>query len=263
MGMPTFQEKATVQALEQLSPENYRLTLHSPLIADTARPGQFVMVSVGPGKDPLLRRPFSFHHVGPGGLIQILFKVVGRGTELLSHMIEGGKLSILGPLGNGFVLDPRKNACLVGGGMGIAPIRFLAEKLAHEKERKDDSIILGGRNSEELKSLVMDFDGLGAEVHLVTDDGTLGTHGVVTDVLVSLGLSSESVLYCCGPKPMLFAVHKYARDNGIRCQVSIESVMACGMGACLGCSVPAASGGYVHVCDDGPVFDANTLTWLI
>jgi len=262
--MPIFQEKATVKQLEQLSVENYLLTLHAPQISAAAKPGQFVMVGVGEGKDPLLRRPFSLNQVGTDGLIRILFKVVGRGTKILAHSDKGDILSILGPLGNGFNIDLQKPACLVGGGMGIAPMLFLAEYLSKIEDRNmADMIILGGRNREELEPLVDDFDRLGIKLFMATDDGSFGVHGLVTDVLASVKLHSEYIVYSCGPKPMLFAVYRCVRERGVTCQVSIGSVMACGMGACLGCSVPAADGGYVHVCSDGPVFNAEELTWFI
>lgn len=262
--MSISQEKATVEQLEQLSAENYLLTLHAPGIAAAAQPGQFVMVGVGEGKDPLLRRPFSLNQVETGGRIRILFKVVGRGTKILSHADKGDRLPLLGPLGNGFNIDPTKQACLVGGGMGIAPMLFLAEHLSKAENRQEaDIIILGGRNREELEPLVDDFDRLGMKLFTVTDDGSFGEHGLVTDVLASVQLSSDSIVYSCGPKPMLFAVYQCSREKGATCQVSIESMMACGMGACLGCSVPATGGGYVHVCTDGPVFNAEELAWFI
>ena len=107
------------------------------------------------------------------------------------------------------------------------------------------------------------FDRVGMKLFTVTDDGSFGEHGLVSDVLASAQLSSDTVVYSCGPKPMLYAVYQCSQEKGITCQVSIESVMACGMGACLGCSVPAADGGYVHVCTDGPIFNAEELTWFI
>lgn len=260
--MSIFQEKATVQRLEHISEDNYLLTLHSPQIAQTAEPGQFVMVGLGVGKDPLLRRPFSLNQIKEDGRIRILFKVVGRGTQLLAHSCEGDVLPVLGPLGNGYDIDPEKPACLIGGGMGIAPLLFVAEYLnAIENREMDDIIILGGRNRDELQPLVDDFSRLGMNLFTATDDGSYGIHGLVTDVLASVAPSSDYVVYSCGPKPMLYAVYQSLQEKEITCQVSIESVMACGMGACLGCSVPAPDGSFVHVCTDGPVFKADELAW--
>ncbi len=148
--------------------------------------------------------------------------------------------------------------------MGIAPMLFLAEYLSKIEGRDmNDIIILGGRNRGELEPLIDDFDRLAMKLYPVTDDGSLGEHGLVTDVLATVTLASDCIVYNCGPKPMLYAAYKYLRERGIICQVSIESVMACGMGACLGCSVPARDGGYLHVCTDGPVFNAEDLVWFI
>ena len=262
--MSIFQEKAIVRQLEQLSEENFLLTLFAPATSNGARPGQFVMVGVGAANDPLLRRPFSINSVDKGGQIRLLFKVVGRGTRILSQTREGDLLPLLGPLGTGFAIDPDKQACLVGGGMGIAPMRFLAEYLQNCQDRTVmDTVILGGRNRDELEPLVGDFDGLDMTVLMVTDDGSFGDQGLVTDILGPLKLGSDTIVYSCGPKPMLYAVYQCSQKKGLSCQVSIESVMACGMGACLGCSVPAFAGGYLHVCTDGPVFDAEKLVWSI
>lgn len=261
--MSIFQKKTRVEQLEQLSSDNYLLTLDAPQITCGAKPGQFVMLGVGQGKDPLLRRPFSINRIGSNGRLRILFKVVGRGTRILSHSVRGDILPILGPLGNGFSIDSHKPACLVGGGMGIAPILFLAEYLNGIEGRKAaDTVILGGRNREELEPLIGEFESLDIQLYTTTDDGSLGVHGLVTDVLKDLDLAAETTVYSCGPKPMLAAVSRCLRGSNVECQVSVESVMACGMGACLGCSVPSAAGGYVNVCTDGPVFRSEELAWF-
>lgn len=235
------------------------LTLQCSSIGQTAKPGQFVMLGVGVGNDPLLRRPFSINRV-ENDLVRILFKVVGRGTKMLARIATGEIVPILGPLGNGFTVDLERPACLVGGGMGIAPMLFLAQYIQQEKsDCSKDIIILGGRDRLELEPLVADFKQLGFNLFAATDDGSFGIHGLVTDVLAMVEPSTDSQLYCCGPEPMLQAVHDFSHKRGSGCQVSIESEMACGMGACLGCSVPAVDGGYLHVCTDGPVFESNRL----
>ncbi len=261
--MSIFQEKAEIQRLESLGSDNHLLTLRSEQTAGTARPGQFVMIGVGSGSDPLLRRPFSINRV-ENDLVRILFKVVGRGTAILADQTVGATVPVLGPLGNGFDIDFNRSACLVGGGMGIAPMLFLAEHLKKEKgDCRNDMIILGGRDRSELEPLLSDFQGLGFNLFAATDDGSYGIHGLVTDVLNMVTPSSDTVLYCCGPEPMLHAIHTYASGKGNRCQVSIESEMACGMGACLGCSVSADNDGYLHVCTDGPVFESDRLLWVV
>jgi dihydroorotate dehydrogenase electron transfer subunit len=260
--MSQYQENATIIRFEQLTDTIIRLTLQTEEIAAAAKPGQFVMIRTGKSKDPLLRRPFSIHQTSSSGRIQILFKVTGRGTALLAHCKEGEKLSIFGPLGHGFHLDPKKVACLVGGGMGIAPMLFLAKKLCQVKQDTDtDLIILGGRNRSEIEPLLADFNFLDIGVMVTTDDGSFGRHGLVTDVMKTVSLPNTCTVYTCGPKPMMKEVFRHCQTMKIECQVSVESMMACGMGACLGCNMEAKDSRYVHVCSDGPVFNAEDLEW--
>ncbi len=261
--MSQFQEKTKIIRIECLSPDVFRLTLESLEIASRAKPGQFVMVRAGNGKDPLLRRPFSISQTSNGKYFQILFKVVGRGTSMLAHCREGEFLSVLGPLGNGFQYNCQADNCLVGGGMGIAPLLFLGKSMLQNCTVKPPTIVLGARNNEELAPLIKDFKDLGLSVYPATDDGSLGMHGLVTDVLKGLDLSPDCQMSVCGPGPMMTAVHFFCKERGISCQASMETAMACGMGACLGCIVPLAKGGYGHACTDGPVFDTKELLWQI
>ncbi len=257
-----YQEKATIIRFEQLTEDNIRLTLHAEEIAATAKPGQFVMISTAPGKDPYLRRPFSIHQTTSNGRIQILFKVTGRGTGLLAHCKEGEKLSIFGPLGHGFDIQLAKTACLIGGGMGIAPMLFLAKRICRlKKDTSSDLMIMGGKERKEIEPLMADFQQLSMKVIAVTDDGSYGQEGFVTDVLKTIELPPECTVYACGPEAMMAGVNEICRKNNIECQVSVESVMACGMGACLGCNIPSKDGKYVHVCSEGPVFNAEELVW--
>jgi len=266
--MSQFQQKVEVVQTECITWDVVRLTLNAREIAAVARPGQFVMVQTASGMDPLLRRPFSIHQISGEGHLQILFKVVGKGTQRLARIRAGEHLSLLGPLGNGFAVGTPETACLIGGGMGIAPMLFLASHLLHESGAKKDSlvlpkVILGARNRAELEPLVRDFHNLGLEVLAATDDGSFGHHGLVTDVLQKINLSPLFTVYCCGPRPMMAAVSHLCRSARRACQVSVETVMACGMGACLGCAVPLKAGGYAHVCSDGPVFEAERLLWSL
>ncbi len=262
--MSQYQEKATVVRVERFSETHFRLTLDCPLIARSAKPGQFVMIRTAVGKDPLLRRPFSIHQTSEGGTIQIYFKVVGRGTEILAHVQMGEEISVFGPLGKGFRLDSHAPAIIVGGGLGIAPMLFLAKENSRlKKSCDDDLIILGARGKEEIAPLLDDFRQFCKKLLTATDDGTLGHHGFVTEVLQSVELPAGSKVYACGPEAMMAGVNEICRFQGIPCQVSVESVMACGMGACLGCSRPAKNGTYTHVCVNGPVYDAEELIWNI
>lgn len=259
--MSQIQEKTKIIRIERLTSDILRFTLAAPNIVSVATPGQFVMVRTGETNDPLLRRPFSISQVSSDGHFQILFKVVGRGTDLLSHCREGEWLSVLGPLGSGYRIDTSRPACLVGGGMGIAPLLFLGKRMLQDIAQQRPLVVLGARNREELEPLIGDFADLGLKVHAATDDGSLGHHGLLTDVLKSLDLGPECMTYVCGPKPMMAAVHLFCRSKSYGCQVSIETSMACGMGACLGCIVPLQKGGYGHSCSDGPVFDSEELLW--
>lgn len=261
--MSQIQEKTQIIRIERFTEDIFRLTLESPEIAAVAKPGQFVMIRTGNSSDPLLRRPFSISQTSNNQHFQVLFKVVGRGTALLAHCREGEFLSVLGPLGNGFTIDNRNCNCLVGGGMGIAPLLFLAKTMLRKYPANPPIVVLGSRNREELTTLVYDFAELGLSAHTATDDGSLGHHGLVTEVLETLDLSSDCTHYVCGPHPMMTAVHLFCKKRNYVCQVSMETSMACGMGACLGCIVPVVKGGYGHACTDGPVFDAKELVWEV
>lgn len=260
--MSQYQEKATVTRVEQFSDLYYRLTFDSPLISASARPGQFVMVRTGFGKDPLLRRPFSIHQTSGDGRLQLYFKVVGRGTDILSRAKKGERVSIFGPLGRGYRIDSLAPSVIIGGGLGIAPLLFLVKENCRVKKTiGDDMIILGARQKAELEPLLADFKHFGLPLFTATDDGSLGHQGFVTEVFESLEMPEKSIVYCCGPEPMMDGIRQLCKAQGLACQVSVESVMACGMGACLGCSRPAKNGAYTHVCLNGPVYDAEELVW--
>jgi dihydroorotate dehydrogenase electron transfer subunit len=256
--MAEYQENSIVREIDRLTASLYRLTLCAPLIASSARPGQFVMVSCGPLLDPLLRRPFSIHRrIGADGL-QLLIRVVGRGTELLAQCRPGQSVSLVGPLGQGFRLpDPTASICLVGGGIGIAPLLFLVERLEAPQRC---TVVLGSRTGAELSQLAAEFAQMGCRVATATDDGTLGHHGLVTDLLAA-HLPTTDKVYACGPMPMMAAVAGACREARVACEVSLEAHMACGLGACLGCAVPGADGRYLHVCKNGPVMNAEEVAW--
>ncbi|CAG37745.1 dihydroorotate dehydrogenase electron transfer subunit [Desulfotalea psychrophila] len=260
--MAQNQENAIITSVEQLSAENFRMGFHAPKIAAVAHPGQFVMVRRMGSTDPLLRRPFCIHQVDDDGGLQLYFKVVGRGTKLLSQLTLGEELSILGPLGKGFALVNNRPACLVGGGLGIAPLLFLTRKLA---EGADDPsqirVILGGRSRAEVEPLVADFEQYGVQVFSTTDDGSFVRKGFVTEVLQEQALVADCQVYTCGPEAMMARVFEHCQEKGLACQVSVEKEMACGIGACLGCCKTKADGTYTHVCINGPVYNAEELQW--
>ena len=263
MFMPAHQELAVILRIEKLSRDIYRFTVKAPGIAASSRPGQFVMVRAGEGLDPLLRRPFSIHQVAEGGVLQILFKVIGKGTHILAGLQEGQAMDILGPLGRGFRIAENQLYFLVGGGIGIAPLLYLAKKLLKKNDPSAIKVFLGARTRDEIAVIAEDFRNMGLMVQIATEDGSLGNKGLVTSIVGPLSQEDPVMVYTCGPHPMLDAVVKLCRSNKWDCQVSLEAIMACGLAACLGCAVLRADlQGYVHVCKDGPVFNADEVAWL-
>lgn len=259
--MSEFQEKCRVTAIDCLAPDIFRLSVHAPLLSAAAHPGQFVMVRVSDSFDPLLRRPFSIHQQSADGTIGLLFKDLGQGTHILSSAGVGDSLNLIGPLGRGYDVTGNHRVCIIGGGMGIAPLYFLAKRLLRSERPSDcDHILLGARNRDELGQLAEEFTGLGYPVQTATDDGSLGYHGLIPDLLDEL-LPSVDRVYTCGPYPMMKSVVEKCRKADVPCQVSLETHMACGLGACLGCTVSGADEKYVHVCKQGPVFYSGEVAW--
>ncbi len=218
-------------------------------------PGQFVEVLVQGVREVMLRRPISIHDVDEKrGTITLLIQIVGNGTRQLSKLQVGDSLSLVYPLGHGFTTDiPKQSKVLmVGGGAGIAPLLHLSRVLATKGIRP--TVLLGGRTAE-LIPVHNEFNPFG-EVHIATDDGSLGHKGLV----ISHPAFSNvyDIIYTCGPTPMMKAVARSAAERGIRCEVSLENMMACGVGACL-CCVTDTDEGHKCVCKEGPVFDISTL----
>jgi dihydroorotate dehydrogenase electron transfer subunit len=219
------------------------------------------MVKVTDGIDPLLRRPFSIHRMlgSESGEFEILFRAVGSGTKILARAHVGDRLDVLAPLGRGFRLDAGR-PLFVGGGIGVAPLLFLAESFLEKGIRP--KLLLGGRRDRDILCHE-DFTCLAVPFALATEDGTLGEPGLVTRLLereLAAGVSGTGV-YTCGPVPMLEAVARICRNHGVPCQVSLEAHMACGVGACLGCVVAGEKAPYLRVCKEGPVFDAGEIKW--
>jgi len=294
------------------------MCLDAPAVAQKAEPGQFIYVHTSNEYQPLLRRAFSVHKISHQPPVtshqlknkeklkqmEILYRVRGEGTRILAEKKAGEELDIIGPLGKGFALCPLPFTLypvLVGGGVGIAPLVFLAQNLA--KNRKPRTTSLRGRPKTENRILVLigaktkkeilckdEFERLGCEVKVATDDGSQGFKGKVTELLRNI-LASRSPfpvprIYACGPRPMLKEIAQLAQQYEIPCQVSLEERMACGVGACRGCVIKApssrlprtaslrgrhASGQktkkpensfvYKRVCKDGPVFETGEIIW--
>ena len=251
-------ENAKVINHEQVAPKEYLLTLYSPEIVAKAEAGQFVTLQITEQIQPLLRRPISIHDVDQEkGLLLLYYHVVGTGTDLLSQFAINQDISVLGPLGTGFDLDIHNSkVCLVGGGIGQAPLRCLAKELA--KRGNEVLVIIGARDKNGLQ-LVNYYQEQGMTLRLCTEDGSLGEKGFVTALMGDLADQGIERIYTCGPLPMMGAVKTMAQEQGIACQVSLEEKMACGVGVCLGCTCKSADpdAPYPKVCTHGPVFWAQ------
>ena len=262
-----YQETVTIVCNEAVAPGYYRMGLQCPAGFLDAVPGQFIMLRVGPRTQPLLRRPFSIHRVSDHGGgspgLDLLYQVVGQGTRQMADKRPGDRLDILGPLGKGFRYHPHwKRMMMVAGGIGVAPLVFLAQSMQKNRiDLSESHVFLGGRSRGDLLC-ADDFSGLSMQVHLTTDDGSEGDQCLVTHPFEQAALQNKpDVVFACGPMPMLGCVVGVARKLGVPCQVSIETMMACGMGACLGCALPSVKdpAHYLHGCMDGPVFDAHEI----
>jgi len=260
--MPNL-EKARVISNNQVSTNLFEMEVKAPQVVPLCKPGQFIHLRVSDQYDPLLRRPLSLYDVDRHeNTITLLYKVVGRGTEILSRITAGEYLDIMGPLGRAFSYPQAGQAALlVGGGVGIAPLLFLARELLNQGYQT--KVLYGTQSSDDL--VAMDrFRQLGAEIWPATMDGKIGYQGLVTDLLrehLSVQEKESMFIYTCGPEPMMAQVAAYASEHGLEGQVSLEENMACGVGACLGCArqLKSSDKGYVKVCKDGPVFGLREL----
>jgi dihydroorotate dehydrogenase electron transfer subunit len=255
--------KATILEHTPVGRGYYRLVLKAPDAAAAAVPGQFVMLRVSENRDPLLARPFGISSVPTRSSIEIVYRVAGRGTNLLTAMEPGHSLGMLAPLGKGFPMPEKSEVpVLVGGGSGFPPLHFLAQRL-HSRAH----FFIGSRNKECLPpaSIIKSFREVTVRVHIATEDGSFGVKGLSTDILnaflTSMEKKSHLVVYACGPHAMLAAVSRIAAEHSVRCYASLEERMACGLGACMGCSIPQKNGGYKRACREGPVFDSRDIEW--
>jgi dihydroorotate dehydrogenase electron transfer subunit len=246
------QEITSLTTNSELMPQVHLIWLESPLIASQAQPGQFVMVHCG--EDTLLRRPFSIHRID-GKRLALLFNVVGIGTHWLSQCQPGDSLDLLGPLGNGFIIHPdSKNLLLVAGGIGIAPLVFLAQKVS--KAGRSITLLLGAQTKSQLYPQNL----LPPEVRLVTatEDGTGGKKGLVTDLLHEY-INWADQVFACGPPSMYHTIAKQKLLKQKSVQISLEVRMGCGLGVCYGCTVKTKKG-LRQVCQDGPIFELEEVT---
>jgi dihydroorotate dehydrogenase electron transfer subunit len=271
--MKILQRKLRILSNKKISGNYCKIILKDEIMTSSSCPGQFIEVKINNTTVPLLRRPFSIHRVrskelGARSLIEVLYEVKGKGTKELSDKKSGEYLDVIGPLGNGFDLETPnselRTPILIAGGMGVAPLVFVAETLKkfHPHNCQLPTVLIGARTKEQILCQ-KEFKHLGFNVKIATDDGSLGFKGRVTDLLEDLlsAISHQpSAIYACGPRQMLKELSRIAKVNNISAQISLEEHMACGIGACLGCVVKTASG-YKRVCKEGPVFDAREIIW--
>jgi len=249
----------------EVSPGYYHMGLESPERYTSAMPGQFVMLKAEKA-GTLLRRPFSIHDVTTKDgktIVELLYKVVGPNTRVYGQMTEGEALSMLGPLGNSFS-EPEagESTFLAGGGIGIAPMLLLARRMvAAGANPADHTVFIGGRSDEDVLAEEA-FRTLGFSVVVTTDDGSAGEKGRITAPMARLlEEKNPARVYACGPHPMLVGIAELMKGHPALCELSLEIIMACGMGACMGCVVESSGADepYKHVCIDGPVFDARSI----
>ena len=273
--------KATIEINQQISASVYYLELSIAKIPAKLKSGHFVHIRLMGTNDPLLRRPLSVNRIVERKFknkivknIGIVYKIVGKGTNLLKEMAVGEQVDVLGPLGNGFNiknLKPQQPIIIVSGGMGIAPLVFLSQILNKSKQKKQITVFIGMDTKKNL-ILEADFKKLGCAVNVSTDDGSKGFKGYVSDCLEKYlakpyVLNSKPYIFACGPKLMLKALGIVANKFDIPGQVSLDEMMGCGIGACLGCVVKTHDQKqekefiYKRICKDGPVFDISEIIW--
>lgn len=248
------QVKARVKSNSGLIPGTRLVWLDAPAIAELAKPGQFVMGRCAENHDPLLRRPLSLHGIDDSGGVALLFEVVGRGTSWLSERAPGDLVDLVGPLGNGFsIRSDAEKFLLVSGGIGIAPLAFLAGKAMGLG--KEVTVLLGARGASQL--FPASQLPKGAFIVRATEDGSEGTKGLVTSLIDDYAGEADQ-LFACGPAAMYRSMAGLDCLKGKPVQVSLEEKMACGVGACYGCTVKTKNG-LKQVCRDGPVFELADL----
>lgn len=259
-------EQAVIVSNEQVGPRLHLMVLRAPEIAEKVKPGQFVHVKIPRMEDHILRRPFSIYAADPAaGTVDILYQVVGYGSDHMTTLEPGLVAEMIGPVGHGWAApEGTKKALLVAGGVGAAPLFMLAEQLRAEGVELD--VVLGAQTEAALVCRCRYEDMLGECPDCATDDGSYGRAGFCTSLVQEALEAAASAgaqydyLAVCGPEPLMKIVAGMAADAGVYCQISMEKRMACGVGACLSCVVDTVNG-KKRSCVDGPVFEANEVVW--
>jgi dihydroorotate dehydrogenase electron transfer subunit len=267
-----FQTDALILSHTQLNDLEYEILMECPEIAREARPGQFIQILYDQTYNPYTRRPFSVYKTDPEkGLLSIVYLARGVFTNGLRDKHAGHKLSLVGPLGNSFEPEDTSGIThiLVAGGVGAPPLYFLAHQMLKTGNFAGSISVINGARTRNLLVAVNEFSELGVDLHFTTDDGSLGARGIVTDTLRELieQKNGRVSVYTCGPTPMLRAVSYVCLEKKVPCQVSVETMMPCGLGVCMGCVVKIrdteSEDGFVYKrsCQDGPVFHAEDILW--
>lgn len=258
--MKKFILDLTVKENIKLNDTNVLLKMTSQLPLPEMAPGQFAELRVDGSPTTFLRRPISINYVDrEKNEVWFLVQLIGDGTRQLGSVSPGGVINVVLPLGNTFSMPQHSTdkLLLIGGGVGIAPMLYLGEVL--KKKGYTPTFLLGARSAKDL--LLLEHFSRYGEVYTTTEDGSMGEKGYVTQHTVLSEIQFNQI-YTCGPKPMMMAVARYAKEHDIACEVSLENTMACGIGACL-CCVENTNEGHVCVCTEGPVFNINKLLWQI
>ncbi|MFH2138309.1 MAG: dihydroorotate dehydrogenase electron transfer subunit [Candidatus Omnitrophota bacterium] len=281
MNKLVYDVKAKVVNNIKVAERVYRLELDMPKISAKLRAGQFMHLRIGTGVDPLLRRPFSLYKIikakkGAKKLVGIMYQVVGKGTLLLTEKQPGETVEVMGPLGNGFSITDKilkkERIILVSGGIGVVPLVSLAQELKRKTKARITAFV--GVGTKQDLVCVQELKSIGCDVKVSTDDGSKGFKGYVSQLLEESltkrsTLNPERYIYACGPFPMLRALSMIAKKYEIPGQVSVDEMMGCGIGACLGCVIKTKDKNskdkdavlYKRICKDGPVFDVDEIVW--
>ena len=254
-------ERARVLSNVQVGPRLWVMTLEAPEIARAIEPGQFVHMRVPGMEGHILRRPFSaYARDVQAGTVDVLYQVVGFGSDHMTTLAPGAEPELIGPVGHGWqVAGGARHVLLVAGGVGAAPLFMLAERLV--ADGADVEVVLGAQTADALVTRERYARLLGREPRISTDDGTAGYHGFCTAIAKDLLAEGDWDLVCvCGPEPVMKITAGLAAEAGVPCEVSLERRMACGIGACLSCVVDTVAGKR-RACVDGPVFSAEEVVW--
>ena len=247
---------------EQIIKNVYKFTIKAEEIVKLAKPGNFIEIKVNNQTEPFLRRPISIYNIEvEHGILEFIFQVKGKGTQILAQKNIGEKIDIIGPLGYGtFKIGDKTNVAIIGGGIGIFPLYELAKQITEQKKRVNGYL---GFRTKDLVMLENEFTKITNNLTITTDDGTYGKNGFAINYLIEdMKKEKYECIYACGPLPMLRSLQEYANKNNIECQISLEEKMGCGLGVCLGCAVKTAKSSkespkYFQVCKGGPVFNSR------